>query len=72
MAFEYMAYYFCNALESIVVPKNVMEIGGKAFSFCSNLKTAYVPEGLKYPSDAFHPHTEINVCKFDKTLVFVE
>lgn len=44
---EGFAFYDCNALEVILLPAGVQEIGDKAFYRCKNLKTVRFPKGLK-------------------------
>lgn len=52
---EGFAFYECNALETILLPAGVREVGDKAFYHCKNLKTVRFPKGLKrIGREAFH------------------
>ena len=50
------AFYYCEALESVVIPKGVTAIGNCAFANCSKLKAVVIPEGV----------SEISYCAFEK------
>lgn len=40
------AFYECSAIEELVIPDNIEEIGGGAF-YCPNLRSLYLGKGLK-------------------------
>ena len=67
------AFYYCQNLESIIVPKNVKTIGVKAFNYCRKLTFVQLPEGLTtIKSTAFWCCTALPVLHLPETVTTLE
>lgn len=47
----YNEFSHCDALQSVVIPENVVMVGANAFSWCKNLTQVELPEGLDMLGD---------------------
>ncbi|MER2144058.1 MAG: leucine-rich repeat domain-containing protein, partial [Eubacteriales bacterium] len=52
------AFFDCQGLESITLPRGITEIGEYAFSECYNLGSVILPEGLRSLGDCAFDHCE--------------
>lgn len=52
------AFYDCQSLERVVLPRSIVEIGEYAFSDCDNLSSVILPEGLLRLGDCAFDHCE--------------
>ena len=67
------AFYYCQNLESIIVPKNVKTIGVKAFNYCRKLTFVQLPEGLTtIKSTAFWCCTALPALHIPETVTTLE
>ena len=48
---DYMAFYLCDSVKSIVLPDGLSSIGAHAFGKCSNLTSINIPDGVNVISD---------------------
>ena len=56
------AFYYCEALEKIIIPDSVVEIGGNAFKYCRALKYAIIGSGVTIiPESAFDDSALIEI-----------
>lgn len=42
------AFYYCDALEVVVLPTSIREVHNSAFQYCNALKSFTLPEGVEY------------------------
>lgn len=60
----YNAFWYCEKLKGVLLPKGLKKIESDAFGNCSSLKSIILPDGIKkIPSDAF---------RYCKSLAYVE
>jgi hypothetical protein len=66
MSLEDGVFERCYSLQSAVLPKNLKQIGNKAFAECYGLKSVYIPNSLfSIGSGAFYNCTALESVEFD-------
>ena len=69
----YNAFWYCEKLKGVLLPKGLKIIESDAFGNCSSLKSMLLPDGIKKISkDAFRDCKSLAYVEFPKTLRVIE
>ena len=62
------AFYYCEALEKIIIPDSIVEIGGNAFKYCRALKYAIIGSGVTIIPESAFDHSALIEISIPKSL----